>query len=56
MLQLENSGTFFSLQYLCNMHKTLFPGGYHICYIMVTIFIRCSMITDKKCQSREWKL
>ena len=47
MLKLENSGTFFSLQYLYKMNKTLIPGGYHIGYIMVTIFVRCSMITDK---------
>ena len=47
MLKLENSGTFFSLQYLYKMNKTLIPGGYHIGYIMVTIFVRCSMIADK---------
>ena len=48
MLKLENAGTLFSLQYLYNVHKTLFPRGYLIYYIMVTIFLRCSMIADKK--------
>ena len=48
MLKLQNAGTFFSLQYLYNMHRTLFPGAYLIYYIMVTIFLRCSMIADKK--------
>ena len=48
MLKLENASKFFSLQYLYNMHKTLFAGGYLIYYIMVTTFLRCSMIADKK--------
>ena len=48
MLKLENASKFFSLQYLYNMHKTLFAGGYLIYYIMVTIFLRCSMIANKK--------
>ena len=52
MLKLENAGTFFPLQYLYNMHKTLFGGGYVICNIKVTISEGCSVIADKKCQSR----
>ena len=30
------------------MQKTLFGGGYVICNIKVTIFLRCTMIADKK--------
>ena len=47
MLKLENSDTLFFLQYLYNMHKPLFSGGYLICNIRVTIFVHCTMIGDK---------
>ena len=30
------------------MQKILFGGGYVICNIKVTIFLRCTMIADKK--------
>ena len=52
----ENAATFFFLQNYYNMHKTLLGGGYLICNIKVTIFLDCTMIADKKCQSREMKL
>ena len=56
MLQLENGATFFFLENLYNMHKTLFSGVYLICNIKVTICLRCTVIADKNCQSRELKL
>ena len=56
MLKLENGATFFFfLQYLYNMHKTLFGWGYLICNIKVTIFVRCTPIADKKCEPRDIK-
>ena len=48
ILKLENAATFFSLQYLYNMQKTSFSGGYVICNIKATIFVCCTMINDKK--------
>ena len=46
----------FFLQNYYNMHKTLLGGGYLICNIKATIFVDCTMIADKKYQSREMKL
>ena len=42
MLKIENVGNFFSLQYLYNMHKALFGGGYVICNIKFT----CTLYYD----------
>ena len=53
MLKVENVGKLFSLQYLYNMHKTLFFGGYLLCNIKDTIFVRCTIIADKKSVSQK---
>ena len=56
MLKLENAGFFFPVGNFYNMHKTLFSGVYVIWNVRVTICVRCTVISDKNCKSRELKL